>query len=77
MHTIFDRVGQLADFLRADMSASSSSTNAQGVQHRCDTRRGNLRVMGEHGSDRVPAHPWTRHVMALKVVRVQFNESQE
>ena len=49
--------------------------DAERIEHSRDARRGDLRVVSEHGAADVPLHRRPRHVMGFEIVGVQFNEA--
>ncbi len=49
--------------------------DAEGIEHRRDAGRGDLRVIGEHGAAGVPDHGGTRHEMRLQMIGVHFDEA--
>ena len=49
--------------------------DAEGIEHRRDPGRRDLRVIGEHRAAGVPHHRRTRHVMGFQMVGVQFDET--
>ena len=75
-HAVLDRVGELAHVLDGEVGVLVHA-DAQGIEHGGDAGGRDLRVMGQHRGDRVPAHFRARRVVAFEMVGVEFDQARD
>ena len=71
---LVDGIGQRLQ-VGADRLDVDVGTGPERIEHRGDAGCGDLRVIGHHRGERMPAHMRARREMAFEVIGVQFDEA--